>query len=79
MLAKMIMISALVCSSQPISEASPRSQPSTRPARWVPSSLPPTEAASRTPATQEHGCAAHGPLVRSPVLRKNTGITSSST
>ncbi len=78
-LAKMIMIRALVCSSQPISEASPLGHFSRRPARCTPASLPATEAASRTPAARKTAAPPRSHWVRRPVLRKKTGMMASRT
>ena len=50
-LAKMIMMSALVCSSQPIKDPSPGSYLSILPAKCVPFNFPATAASNSTPAT----------------------------
>ena len=53
--------------SQPISEASPRGQPSSRPARWAPASLPTTAAASSQAAARYASCSPEGsPTIASP-------------
>jgi hypothetical protein len=78
-LAKMIMISALVCSSQPTSVASPGAQPSSRPAMCTPASLPNTAATSSAAARPNTATPPTPHSVRRPVERKNTGISTSNT
>ena len=78
-LAKMIMMSALVCSSQPIKDPSPGSYLSILPAKCVPINFPATEASNSTPAAMNTAAPPSDQLVLRPVLRKNTGITTNST
>ena len=66
----MIMIRALVCSSQPTTQASPRRQPRIRPAAATPASLPPTDAASSSAAAPNTAGPPRVQRVRSPVERK---------
>ena len=70
MLAKMIAISALVCSSQPMMLASPGAQFRMRPARRTPSSLPAIEATRSSAAAMKTAAPPTSQLVRSPVLEE---------
>ena len=79
MVAKMISISAFVCSSQAIKCASPGRQPNSRPASATPRRLPATEATSSTPATANTAVPPTSHCVRRPVDKKNTGIMNRST
>ncbi len=58
-------------------DASPFSHLRIRPAIWIPASLPSTEATSSSAAAPNTAAPPTSHLVRSPVLRKNTGITAS--
>ena len=66
----MIMISALVCNSQPMAQVSVRRQPKIWPAICTPTSLPTTAATSKTPAATKTIGPPISQLVRSPVDRK---------
>ena len=76
---KIISIKALVCNSHPISNASPGCHFSILPASCRAMSLPETEANSMIPAAMNTASPPKVQLVRSPVLRKNTGMRASST
>ena len=74
MLAKIIVISALVCNSQPMMAASPGAQPRIFPAMCVASNFPTTAANSNTPAAMNTAAPPTDQSVRSPALKNYTGI-----
>ena len=79
MLAKIIMIRALVWSNQPITEASPSGHLKILPAKRTPSNLPATEASNNIAAATNTKVPPIAQFVFSPVLKKNTGIMTNST
>ena len=73
------MFSVLVCNSQPKVPASPGAHPGIFPAMCVISNFPATAASSNTLAAMNTGAPPTDQSLRSPALRKYTGIMINST